>query len=494
MRQFRRTPDQMFHQGGARLLPSGGRRFGGSLTLPSRRVEARHGVPLRMVLDNGMTVVLKALHHVPIVSLQAYLKVGSIHEGKYLGTGISHFIEHVIDDGTERRTRPEIDNLIEEMGNSSNAYTTKDHVQYYITTSRQYLDVALDVLSDYLTHPTFPPAEVEIQRGVIWNELNGDLDDPNQLLHDLYYETAFREHPARFPVGGYKELFMELTRQDMVEFYQQHYVPNNLIFVAAGDFKTSEMLEKIRTAFHDFQRRIPPAVELPTEPRQLAHRRAERYMDVELAYLTMGYHTVKVDDPDVPALDLIATMLGSGESSRLFHILKNQRQIAYAIQVWSETPRYDGGCFGIDAEVEIEKVEEAEASILEQIERLQSEPVSESELKRAQTIEESEYLFALQIVDEHGMMLGIDELTTGDCLFHEKYLQQIRAVTPEDIQRVAQTYFQTENLTTVSIRPDGGTRGQEENEKTRKRENERRPVATHHSLPSTVQKYVLPNE
>ncbi len=442
-------------------------------------------MPLRVVLDNGMTVVLKELHHVPIVSLQAYLKVGSIHEGKYLGTGMSHFIEHVIDDGTERRTRAEIDNLIEEMGNSSNAYTTKDHVQYYITTSRQHLDVALDVLSDYLIHPTFPSAEVEIQRGVIWNELNGDLDDPNQLLHDLYYETAFREHPARFPVGGYKELFMELTRQDMVEFYQQHYVPNNLIFVAAGDFKTSEMLEKIRTAFQDFQRRIPPAIELPTEPRQLAHRRAECYMDVELAYLTMGYHTVKVDDPDVPALDLIATLLGSGESSRLFHILKNQRQIAYAIQVWSETPRYDGGCFGIDAEVEIEKLEEAEASILEQIERLQSETVSESELKRAQTIEESEYLFALQIVDEHGMMLGIDELTTGDCLFHEKYLQQIRAVTPEDIQRVAQTYFQPENLTTVLIRPNGGKRGQ--------KENERRPVATHHSLPSTVQKYVLSN-
>ena len=121
----------------------------------------------RVVLDNGITVILKEIHHVPIVSFQAYVKVGSTHEGKYLGTGISHFIEHLIDDGTERRTREEIDNLVEAMGNASNAYTTKDHSQYHITTSRQYLTHALDLLSECIKQSTFPPDEVEIQRGVI---------------------------------------------------------------------------------------------------------------------------------------------------------------------------------------------------------------------------------------------------------------------------------------------------------------------------------------
>lgn len=401
-----------------------------------------------------MTVILKEIHHAPIVSFQAYVKVGSIHEGKYLGTGISHFIEHLIDDGTERRTREEIDNLVEAIGNASNAYTTKDHSQYHITTSRQYLIDALDLLSDCIKQSTFPHDEVEIQRRVIWNELNSELDEPTQVLSDLYYETAFREHPVRFPVGGYKEMFVELTRNDLVEFYQQHYVPDNLIFVATGDFQLEEMLERIDKAFQDFPRRSPPTIELPRERRQLVARRAERQMDVELTYLAMGYHSVSIDHEDAPALDLIATVLSSGESSRLIQTLRNQCQLVYNVQAWSDTPRYDGGCFGVEAELVHDKSVEAEMRLLQEIERLKSEPVSERELRRAQTIETSDYFFALQFVEEQGTMLGVDQLTTGDYGFHEKYLQQICAVTPEDIQRVAHTYFRPENLTTVTIRPN----------------------------------------
>ena len=401
-----------------------------------------------------MTVILKEIHHAPIVSFQVYVKVGSIHEGKYLGTGISHFIEHLIDDGTERRTREEIDNLVEAIGNTSNAYTTKDHSQYHITTSRQYLIDALDLLSDCIKQSTFPHDEVEIQRGVIWNELNSELDEPTQVLSDLYYETAFREHPVRFPVGGYKELFVELTRNDLVEFYQQHYVPDNLIFVATGDFQLEEMLERIDKAFQDFPRRSPPTIELPRERRQLVARRAERQMDVELTYLAMGYHSVSIDHEDAPVLDLIATVLSSGESSRFIQTLRNQFQLVYNVQAWSDTPRYDGGCFGIEAELVHGRSVEAEMRLLQEIERLKSEPVSERELRRAQTIETSDYFFALQFVEEQGTMLGVDQLTTGDYGFHEKYLQQICAVTPEDIQRIAHTYFRPENLTTVTIRPN----------------------------------------
>ena len=434
---------------------------------------------VRVVLNNGITVILKEIHHVPVVSFQAYVKVGSIHEGKHLGAGISHFIEHVIDDGTERRTRTEIDNLVEAMGNASNAYTTKDHSQYHITASRQYLAQALDLLSDCLMHPTFPSDEVEIQRGVICNELNGELDEPIQLLYDLYYETAFREHPVRFPVGGYKELFMELGRDDLVEFYQQHYVPDNLIFIATGDFQTEEMLERIGETFQDFSRRSPTVVQLPREPRQLGARRAERYMDVELAYLAMGYHGVRIDHKDAPVLDLIAILLGSGESSRLVQTLKNQQQLVYDVHAWSDTPRYDGGCFGIEAELVHGKLAESETRLLEQIERLKSEPVSESELRRAQTLETSEYFFALQFVEEQGTMLGIDELTTGDCRFHEKYLQQICTVTPGDIQRVAQIYFRPENLTTVTIQP--------------KESSSSIHIPAAQSVPSTAEKHLFPN-
>ena len=123
-------------------------------------------------------MILQENHHVPLVSFQAYFKVGSIHEGKYLGSGISHFVEHVIDGGTRQRNRAEIDEIVEAVGNYSNAFTTKDHTLYYITAPTHAAGLALDVLSDYLIRPIFPSIEVETQRNVIYNELNGDLDDP----------------------------------------------------------------------------------------------------------------------------------------------------------------------------------------------------------------------------------------------------------------------------------------------------------------------------
>ena len=403
-----------------------------------------------------MAVILQEIHLVPLVSFQAYVKVGSIHEGKYLGSGISHFVEHVIDGGTRRRDRAKIDEIVEAVGNYSNAYTTKDYTLYYITAPTHAIDPTLDVLSDYLTQPIFPPIEVEIQRNVIYNELNGDLDDPTQLLHNTFYQTAFRKHPVRFPVGGSAELLAELTRENLVEFYQQHYAANNLIFVATGDFSTPEMLDKISSAFEKLPKRRLPAIELPPEPPQLAPRRAERTMDTEMAYLGMGFHTVDFNHDDAVPLDVISTLLGSGESSRLVKSLKNQQQIAHTVDVWSETPHYDAGCLSVEMEVEIENLERAETSLIEQMERLKSEPVMESEFNRAKTIDESEYLFTLQTVEERGTIFGIDELTTGDYYYHEKYLQKLCAVTPDDIRRVARSYFRKENLTTVVVRPDTG--------------------------------------
>ena len=410
----------------------------------------------RVVMDNGVTVLLEETHHLPLVSFQAYVRVGSIYEENHLGSGISHFVEHTIDGGTERRNHAQIDEIVETIGNLSNAYTTKDHTQYYITTSTVSIEPALDVLSDYLTHPIFPPIEVEIQRGVIQNELNSDLDDPIQLLHDLLYETAFRTHPVRFPVGGSSTLLRGLTRENLVEFYQQHYVANNLILVAAGDFNSQEMIDRIAHFFGNFPDQPSSTFELPDEPSQSAPRRAERIMDVELGYLAMGYHTVEINHRDGPTLDIISTLMGSGESSRLVKILKDQRQISHTMQVWSETPHYGAGYFGVDLEAELKTLETAETSVLEQIERLKSEQVTESELRRAKTIDTSEYLFALGAIEERSTILGIDELTTGDCNYHQKHLRKLQAVTSEDVQRVARTYFRNENLTTVVIRPHSG--------------------------------------
>jgi zinc protease len=436
--------------------------------------------PLRTILENGMVVILAEDHNAPVASIQICVRAGSVYEGKYSGTGISHFIEHVVDDGTHRRSRQTIDELVEYIGNISNAYTWKDHTKYYITTSIADFDIALDVISDYIQNATFPKSEVEIQRGVILNEFNQDADEPYRRLYDLYYETAYQKHPVRYPVGGYKELFEKLTRDDLVDFYFQTYVPENMIFVAAGDFGIQETLDKVRTAFKDFKHRprnrdVPPALPacpehrdagrrfvLPQEPKQLDTRRIQEYADVEMTYMLMGFHTTGILSEDTHPLDLMASILSDGSHSRMNIAIKEQKQLVYSIDVWSEVPAYNAGLFMIEAELEEECLKSAENAILQELYRLKTEPVSDMELQRAKAIEESSHIFSLQTPEEYASILGMNEFMTSDMNFSEKYLKKFQSVTAADIMRVARKYLNPENMTVAIITPRSGIRNLED--------------------------------
>ena len=400
-----------------------------------------------------MRLILKENHDSPVVSMQLFVKSGSIYEGRYLKTGISHFVEHVIDDGTTTRSRGEIDELVEYMGNISNAYTGRDHTKYYITTGRGDFDIALDLLSDYIQNATFPEEEVEIQRQVILSEFDADEDEPHKRLGDVYYETAYQQHPVRYPVGGYRNLFEKLTRGEVIDFYQRIYTPQNMVYVAVGDFELDEALVKVQSAFAGCRRHNSWASVSLEEPQQSATRRTQIQAEVEFAYLIMGFHTVDIFHEDAYVLDLIASILSAGESSRLPVMVKHQKRLVYSIDVWSETPGYNAGHFGLEAELEPDNLDEVQIVILEELYRLKTEPVSPAELERAKAMETSEYLFAMQTAEEQASMLGLDELCTGDCNFTEKYLRKILSVSAGDVMRAATKYFRTENLTVATLLP-----------------------------------------
>jgi len=417
--------------------------------------------PYKIVLENGMVIILAENHNAPVVSMQIFVKVGSVYEGKYLGTGISHFVEHVVDDGTHRRSRQTIDELVEYIGNISNAYTCKDHTKYYITTSIADFDIALDVISDYLQNAIFPASEVEIQRGVILNEFNQDADEPYRQLNDLYYETAYQKHPVRYPVGGYRHLFEKLKRNDLVDFYTQTYVPENMIFVAVGDFGIQETLDKIKSAFKDFTGRPVRRDFLPQETKQLDIRRVQQYADVEITYMLVGFHTSDIFNEDTYALDVISAILGDGSHSRMNIAIKNQKKLVYSIDVWSEVSTYNVGLFMIEAELEAVCLELSEDAILQELYQLKTEPVSDKELQRAKAMEESAHIFSLQTAEECASILGMNELMTADINFSEKYLQKFKAVTATDIMRVAKKYFNPENMTVAMVMPRTGIRNSE---------------------------------
>ena len=238
--------------------------------LPSATGTARAGETLRRVIpENGLTVVVGENHSSPVINLRFYVKTGSIHEGEYRGAGITHNIEHLISDGTEDRTLEDFEREIEEIGGGYNAYTTKDHACYFIETSKEHFDQALDILADMAMNANFPQEEVDTQREVITREISMGYDEPARRIYNLFGGVMFRVHPAKFPVIGHLPNFRQITRDDIVKYHKRMYIPDNIVFVAVGDQDTEETYEKIRAALVGFERKPVDMPTIPVEPPQL---------------------------------------------------------------------------------------------------------------------------------------------------------------------------------------------------------------------------------
>ena len=225
-------------------------------------------------LDNGLTVLIEEKHANPVVAVQVFVRTGSIYEQEYLGSGISHFFEHIIHGGTTG-TRSEEDSrrLLEAIGNSSNAYTTVDHTAYYINTTTQHWRTAVELLADWMLHSSIAPEEFEREKGVVQRELEQNLDNPEQMLAQIAMETRFQVHPVRYPVIGYKELVQKVSRDDLVRYYQRMYTPNNMLLVVVGDVQVPDVLAHIRETFGPGNAGHYPPSACPKSPRSLAGAR-----------------------------------------------------------------------------------------------------------------------------------------------------------------------------------------------------------------------------
>src|SRR3954470_19390045 len=190
----------------------------------------------RTVLPNGLTLIIKRDSSAALASVQVWVKTGSIHEENHLGAGLSHFLEHMLFKGTERRAGREISATVQAHGGYINAYTTFDRTVYYIDVPSSHTSVAIDLLADATLHSTLPADEIATEKEVILREIDMCLDDPDQRLSQALFETAFRTHPYRQPIIGHRDVFAACTRDDLVGYYRSRYVPNNLVVVIVGDF------------------------------------------------------------------------------------------------------------------------------------------------------------------------------------------------------------------------------------------------------------------
>ena len=409
-------------------------------------------------LDNGLTVLIEENHANPVVAVEVFVRTGSIYEQEYLGSGISHFFEHIIHGGTtSTRSEAESRRLLEAIGNNSNAYTTVDHTAYYINTTTEHWRTAVELLADWMLHSSIMPEEFEREKGVVQRELEQGLDNPEQMLAQIAMETRFQVHPARYPVIGYKELVQKVTRDDLVRYYQRMYTPNNMVVVVVGDVQTPEVLAHMRETFGQGERRPLPAISLPEEPPQLGKRTVVKEMAVSQATMSLSFRTVALTHPHLYPLDILAYILANGNSARLVRRIQEEQQLVYTIQAASYTPAYAVGAMIVSAALAPEQVPAAEAAILQELYRLREELVSPEELAKAKKQKLADYVFERQTVEQQAHGLGLDMLSTYDPNFSEAYVRNIQQVTAEDIREVARLYFREETLVQAVVRPKSDT-------------------------------------
>src|SRR6476659_8422493 len=408
----------------------------------------------KWILPNGLTVIVQEDRSAPEASVQAWCATGSIDEDQHLGAGLSHILEHMLFKGTKTQSANQIAQSIQDVGGYINAYTSFDRTVFWIDVPKDGVGSALEVLSDAMMNSTLPPEEYKKEQEVIRREFAMGMDDPDRMVSLFLFGTAYQRHPYRFPVIGELEIYNQLTQEQVMQYYKTRYVPNNLTFVVVGDVDAEKVRQQLSDLFKAYPGKSLKPVFIPSEPPQLGRREVHREFSTELTHLAMAWHIPEVTSPDVPAIDLLSTILGDGRSSRLYRRVREEAGLAFGISAFSYTPG-DPGLLGIDATLAPEHRVEAERLILEIIAELQQAGVTAEELAKAKKISLGHSLGSLTTMRGQASDLGSNWFVTRNLNFTRDYLEAMQKVSLEDIQRVARRYLVEDNLTLVSLNPRG---------------------------------------
>src|SRR5205809_2898559 len=405
-------------------------------------------------LPNGLTIIVQEDHSAPVASVQAWCATGSIDEDEHLGAGLSHILEHMLFKGTKTRSTNVIAQKIQDVGGYINAYTSFDHTVFWIDVPKDGVTTALDVLADAMMNSTLPPEEYLKEQEVIRREFAMGLDDPDRVTTLLLFATAYQRHPYRLPVIGQIEVYNQLTQEQVMQYYKARYVPNNLTFIVVGDVDAEKVQQQLVEFFKAYPEKSLQPVFIPAEPPQLGRREAHEEFPTELTHLSLAWHIPEVTNPDVPALDLLSTILGDGRSSRLYRRVREEAALAFRIAAFSYTPG-DPGLFGIDATLDPKKREAAGQLVLRIVDEVKQAGVTAEELAKAKKISLSHHLGALTTMRGQASDIGSNWFLTRNLNFSRDYLDAVQKVTLDDIKRVAANYLTNTNLTLVSLNPKG---------------------------------------
>ncbi|MEX0323894.1 MAG: M16 family metallopeptidase [Puniceicoccaceae bacterium] len=409
--------------------------------------------PETIQLPNGLTVTFQQVPAQPVVSVQAWIKTGSIHEDQHLGSGMSHFLEHMLFKGTRKRKPGEIAAEVQRFGGQINAYTAFDRTVYYIDGPSEALGQTLELLADLTLNAALPLEELEKEREVILREIDMTLDDPDRLVSRALFSTAYKVHPFRYPVIGHKELFERVNREVLLDYYKSRYQPENMVLSIAGHFDREELLREIDQTFGAASRHVVKPVSVQQEPNQLAFRETRLFGDYNTARGLLAFKLPSMRHPDSPALDIMTTIIGSGHSGRLRQRLREELQLVYGISATTWNPGLPG-LLWINYHCSAEKAKAAEQAILDTCHAFANNGFTEDELEKALRFASVSEIHTRQTASGLASRLGLVTAIVGDPNYPLKYFQRIHELTASDLSEVAGRYFKEDSLTVSSLLPE----------------------------------------
>src|SRR5574341_164990 len=389
-------------------------------------------------LDNGMLVTIKEHHVLPLVTIQFWVHTGMKNEPDER-RGIAHIFEHIWFKGTAKQEVGSFHKKVESLGGELNAMTSHDWTMYYVTVPSDKFDDIFPNMVDLLLNPAFNETEIEKEKEVVVEEQRFSFNEPEKYLDDQFGLLLIDKHPYRNPVIGYKPTILGTTREDIVQFYNTWYVPNNMNIVIAGDVNRNEIVRKVKEAFKDFKKQELPELKLPKEIPSQQIKYNSSYKDVGYTYVAAGFTGPNSIDKDRYAMTVLNAVFSAGESSRLQRILKTEKNlITKGASVY--VPLNDLGVFEAIIVMDPEKAVPPKAELLLPLNRFKTELVTDEELKRAKRTIMASRVSSQEEIFQVGYDIG-QAWIDGRLEDYPNILSHINEVTKEDVKRVAQKYF-----------------------------------------------------
>jgi predicted Zn-dependent peptidase len=396
----------------------------------------------RTVLPNGLTVLTEEMNHIRSVSIGIWIKTGSRHEEPEQN-GISHFIEHMVFKGTETRSAVDIARQIDSIGGNMDAFTAKECVCFNVKILDEHTPIAFEILSDLVLHPVFDTKDIARERGVILEEIKMDEDSPDYLVHEIFTQNFWKDHPLGKPILGTKETVRSFEHQSISDYFRQRFSPATMIISAAGHLKHQEFVDLVEKYFGG----LAPSdnVFRQVAPKTSARIILRNKKALEQVQLCIGVPSDPIGHERRYASYILNTLLGGGMSSRLFQRIREDQGLVYAI--YSElSPYRDTGCMSVYAGCGRENITKVVRSVVAEFGNMKSEQITPEELDRAKAQLKGNLMLSLESSTARMSNLARQEMYFDHFFDLDEIIQRIEAVTSEDLIELARSYFRTEHV------------------------------------------------